>query len=81
MYFVYHVSGSDRVRTPRSSVNYFLFALTVDLAIVSFYSFIGVLAWEQYQGSPDNVWTTIFNDPETALKIFLSVFLIVCGSV
>lgn len=63
-----------------SSVTYFLFALTVDLAIMSFYSFIAVLTWSQIRGNPDNVWTTIFNNPDAAIRIFVTVFLVACSS-
>ncbi|KAI5850541.1 hypothetical protein DFP73DRAFT_591406 [Morchella snyderi] len=78
VYYIYHVACSDRVRTPRSSVSYFLFASVVDLAIISFYAFIAILSYRQHQGVTDGAWGTIFNDDGAASKIFITVFLTAC---
>ncbi|KAH8154999.1 uncharacterized protein LAJ45_00007 [Morchella importuna] len=80
VYYIYHVACSDRVRTPKSSVSYFLFASVVDLAIISFYAFIAILSYRQHQGVTDGAWGTIFNNDDAASKIFITVFLVACIS-
>ncbi|PWW73002.1 hypothetical protein C7212DRAFT_366231 [Tuber magnatum] len=80
VYSIYHLSGSYRVRTPSSTVGYYLFATTVDLAIISFYSFIAVLSWRQHSLGAEMDWATIFTKDGSDEKIILAVFLDACVS-
>ncbi|KAG0128051.1 hypothetical protein HOY82DRAFT_44367 [Tuber indicum] len=80
VYSIYHLSGSYRLRTPSSTVGYYLFASTVDLAIISFYSFIAVLSWRQRNLGNQMDWATIFTKDGSDEKIILAVFLDACVS-
>ncbi|RPB02457.1 hypothetical protein L873DRAFT_1673505 [Choiromyces venosus 120613-1] len=80
VYSIYHLSGSYRVRTPSSTVGYYLFASTIDLAIISFYSFIAVLSWRQHSLGTEMDWATIFTKDGSDEKIILAVFLDACVS-
>lgn len=68
------------MRTPSSTIGYLLFASTVDLAIISFYSFIAVLSWRQHSLGNEMDWATIFTKGGSDEKILLAVFLDACVS-
>jgi len=68
------------VRTPSSTIGYLLFASTVDIAIISFYSFIAVLSWRQHSLGNEMDWATIFTKDGSDEKITLAVFLDTCVS-
>ena len=77
LYGIYHLSGTYRMRTPASAKSYHLFASVVDLAIITFYIFIAILAWRQHSAGIDNMdWRTVFNDNNTTEKLVLGVFLL-----
>ncbi|KAI5777991.1 hypothetical protein EDC01DRAFT_676103 [Geopyxis carbonaria] len=78
VYAAYHLSGTHRLKTPASSKAYFLFSSTVDLAILSFYAFTGVLSYQQWD-RPAMQWTTIFADRELDRTLVLAIFILVCA--
>jgi hypothetical protein len=51
----------------------------LDLAILSFYAFIGVLSWRQHTASKPQ-WESIIDDSTISAKIILTSFILVCSS-
>ncbi|KAI5844842.1 hypothetical protein BZA05DRAFT_408657 [Tricharina praecox] len=81
IYALYHLTGSYRLKTPGSSKVYFLLASALDVALISLYTYIGILSWRQHAAGADRSWSTIFHEPSGAdATIVFSVFLLVCCS-
>lgn len=78
LYNLYHVSGSYRMRAPKSAVTYHLLSCTVDAVLVGFYAYAAIVSWQQHS-TPKTTWTTVYGDGITSWLV-LTLFIVACTS-
>ncbi|KAL4978473.1 hypothetical protein BDW66DRAFT_129638 [Aspergillus desertorum] len=74
LYAVYHLCRSPVTRPPRSQASYMLFAATLDLGLVPFYTFAAYLGYKEYTTSTYNWQTLLSMNTDVIMAIAKATF-------
>ncbi|KAL4793320.1 hypothetical protein BDV19DRAFT_367050 [Aspergillus venezuelensis] len=68
LYAIYHLCRSAVTRPPGSQASYMLFASTLDLGLVPFYTFAAYISYKEYTASTYS-WQTLLSDDVNVIMI------------
>ncbi|KAL6237286.1 hypothetical protein BDW75DRAFT_85403 [Aspergillus navahoensis] len=74
LYAVYHLCRSPITRPPGSQASYMLFAATLDLGLVPFYTFAAYLGYKEYTTGTYNWQTLLSTDTDVTMTIAKAAF-------
>ncbi|KAL4760190.1 uncharacterized protein BDW70DRAFT_71971 [Aspergillus foveolatus] len=74
LYAVYHLCRSPVTRPPGSQASYMLFATTLDLGLVPFYTFAAYLGYKEYTAGTYNWQTLLSTDTDVITTIAKATF-------